>query len=312
MRNQQIGWTRQKVFHLMIGSSNTGCFIYFISALAATCKGWLCWLHVCGFILMAYPKILFLATFLLLLSFWIDLCHQANGEEDDDGENSTQQPLLENSKSKPDSSNVDSRRKCCSLQAIHVGNRQKIVILVIVLVFMLMIVSAVLIWIGLEKNPIDSLLVARAYEVLFSIMIFLLGGALGFYGLLLLFKMSKVRSEKASSEKWKVAGLAVVSVVCFTSSALVALLTDIPLFYHRHPKKINGGKTPLLLFLYYFLDSAVPSAFVLWVMRELPAPVAVDRRKVRTFFIYGGAATRHPHRSTASSSKNQASSASPI
>ncbi|XP_021301108.1 tobamovirus multiplication protein 1-like isoform X2 [Herrania umbratica] len=70
LRNQQVGWTRQKVLHLMIGSSNSGCVIYILCMVVATCQRWLCWFHVCGFVLMAFPKILFLAAFLLLLSFW--------------------------------------------------------------------------------------------------------------------------------------------------------------------------------------------------------------------------------------------------
>ncbi|XP_062107646.1 uncharacterized protein LOC133818644 isoform X2 [Humulus lupulus] len=56
----------------------------------------------------------------------------------------------------------------------------------------------------------------------------LLAGALACYGILLCLKMSKVRTERASSELWKVAGLVVVCVICFTSNAFVALLTDIP------------------------------------------------------------------------------------
>ncbi|KAF5208363.1 nucleolar-like protein [Thalictrum thalictroides] len=45
---------------------------------------------------------------------------------------------------------------------------------------------------------------------------------------LVFLKMSKIRAEKTSSEMWKVAGLAVLCVVCFTSSAVVALSTNIP------------------------------------------------------------------------------------
>lgn len=62
----------------------------------------------------------------------VDLCHQANDEEDDDDdeENNTQQALLENSKNKPGSSNVDGHRRCCGFPATHLGSRQKIVIVV--------------------------------------------------------------------------------------------------------------------------------------------------------------------------------------
>lgn len=34
----------------------------------------------------AVPQIVFLATFLLLLSFWVDLCHQSRMEEEDEEE----------------------------------------------------------------------------------------------------------------------------------------------------------------------------------------------------------------------------------
>ncbi|XP_034698683.1 uncharacterized protein LOC117924209 [Vitis riparia] len=162
-RSRQLGWTRQKVFHLMIGSSNVGYFLYFVLTLVATCKGWLCWSNSCGFVLMACPKILLLAAFLLLLSFWVDLCHQPDDEDDEDEESSSQEALLEKTLNLPSSSNKNSHRKCCSLRAIHIGSRQKIVILVIVLIFVLMVTFAVLIWIGMGKNLIDSSVVARVW-----------------------------------------------------------------------------------------------------------------------------------------------------
>ncbi|XP_019078243.1 tobamovirus multiplication protein 1 isoform X2 [Vitis vinifera] len=283
-RSRQLGWTRQKVFHLIIGSSNVGYFLYFVLTLVATCKGWLCWSNSCGFVLMACPKILLLAAFLLLLSFWVDLCHQPDDEDDEDEESSSQEALLEKTLNLPSSSNKNSHRKCCSLRAIHIGSRQKIVILV--------------------------------YVDLFSIAILLLGGALACYGLMLCLKMRKVRSERASSEMSKVAGLAVVSVICFTSSAFVALFTDIPMLYHWHPQPVNGVSTSLLLILYYFIGSSVPSAFVLWVMRELPPSITtviyVESRPV-TFISDSSESVNHPQRwSTATSSQNQISRASPI
>ncbi|XP_010241321.1 PREDICTED: tobamovirus multiplication protein 1 isoform X2 [Nelumbo nucifera] len=287
LRTQQLGWTREKVFHLMIGSAN-----------------------------LAFPSILFLAAFLLLLSFWVDLCHQANDEDEEDEDNSCRDALLERSKNEPGPSNMDGHRKCCPFPSIHIGSRQKFVIVVIVLVFVLMITFAVLIWIGMGKNPIDSSTLARVYIDIFSIAILLLGGALACYGLLLFLKMSRVRSEKASSEMWKVAGLAVVSVVCFTSSALVSLVTDIPVLYHWCQKYIDGVNTSLLVVLYYFIGSSVPSAFVLWVMREMPPPLAVDRQtqsRVVTFISNRSTATHHPqHWTTATSSQNQVTGVSPI
>ncbi|XP_069150561.1 tobamovirus multiplication protein 1 isoform X4 [Solanum lycopersicum] len=282
-RNTHNGWTRQKVFHLMIGSSN-----------------------------LAFPKILFLAAFLLLLSFWVDLCHQSNDEEDEDDVYSPREALLE--KNKPNS-NADSRRRCCSFRAVKVGSRQKVVVLVTLLVFLLMLVAAVLIWIGRGRNPIDSSVVARVYVDLFALAVLLLGVALACYGLVLFLKMSKVRSERASSEMWKVAGLAVVSVLCFTSSAAVAIFTDIPLLFNWHGQKINGVCTSLLMVLYYFIGSSIPSAFVLWVMRELPPPlVTFSQQESRTIaFINDSSATVQPQRWTAAASvQNQVSRASPI
>ncbi|CAL8138197.1 unnamed protein product [Prunus armeniaca] len=316
MRNRQSGWTRQKVLHLMIGSSNLGYFIYFTSTLVAACKKWFCWSNVCGFILMAYPKILFLAAFLLLLSFWVDLCHQANDDEEDDEDDSMQQALLENSKNKPNSSNKDGHRICCSFQSIHVGSHQKFVIAVVVLVLVLMMSFAVVIWIGVGKNPIDSSAVAQAYEDFLAFTVLLLGGALGCYGILLFCKLRKVRSEKASSEMWKVAGLAITSVICFTSSALVALLTNIPLYCQRSLKKTYGGKALVFLILYYFMGSLVPSTSVLWIVRELPPSIANHQReqsRTITFVSYAAVGTQRPRRwARVTSSTNQASRASPI
>ncbi|KAJ4975074.1 hypothetical protein NE237_000180 [Protea cynaroides] len=316
MRNNQLGWTRQKVFHLLLGISNLGFFIYFVSTIVATCKGWFCWSHTCAFVLMACPSILFLAAFLLLLSFWVDLCHQANDQDEEYEDSSFQEALLEKTQAKPGSSNRDSHRKCFPFQAIHVGSRQKFVILVIVLVFFFMMAFAVLIWIGMGKNPIDSSVVAQVYIDIFSVALLLLGGALACYGLVLFLKMSKVRSDKASTEMWKVSGLAGVSVVCFTSSTLVTFFSDIPVLYHWHPKSITSVKTPVLIILYYFIGSSVPSAFVLWVMREMPTPHIVGRKAqstIVTIFRDRPATMHHPQRwTTATSSQNQASKASPI
>ncbi|XP_060672870.1 uncharacterized protein LOC107416116 isoform X2 [Ziziphus jujuba] len=315
MRNREEGWTRQKVLHFMVGSSNLGYLIYFISALIATCQKWVCWSNVCGFILMAYPKILFLAAFLLFLSFWVDLCHQANDDEDDDTDNSIQQALLENSKNKPDLLNTDVHWSCCSFESLHVGIHQKFVIVVVILICALMITFGLVVWIGAGKNPIDSSLVAQVYEDFLAIAVILLGGALGCYGLMLILKLRKVRSEQASSEMWKVAGLAVTSVICFTPSALVALFTDIPLYYHWHLKKIYGVNSLVFLILYYFIGSLVPSAFVLWIMRELPPPISNQPKQARVItFVSHGTAETSPRQlwASATSSKNEALRSSPI
>ncbi|KAL2494543.1 hypothetical protein Fot_38300 [Forsythia ovata] len=310
-RNSHLGWTRQKVFHLMIGSSNLGYFFYFVLSLVAACKGWLCWSNSCGFIVMAFPKILFVAAFLLLLSFWVDLCHQSNDDDEDEGY-SPREALLEKRRA---DSNTNGCRRCFSFLAIRTGSRQKVVILVTIIVFAIMIACAVLIWIGMGKNPIDSEVVAQVYVDLFAVAVLLLGGALACYGLVLFLKMRKVRSERASSEMWKVAGLAIVSVVCFTSSALVTISTNIPLIYHWHQEEIDGVYTSLLLVLYYFIGSSVPSAFVLWMMRELPPLLVTNReQESRTItFIRDDLVTVHPQSWTsATSMSNQVSRASPI
>ncbi|KAJ0985953.1 hypothetical protein J5N97_004309 [Dioscorea zingiberensis] len=190
-RNQQLGWTRQKIFHLMIGSSNIGYLIYFITTLVATCEGWLCWSHGCGFILMACPQILFLAAFLLLLSFWVDLCHQPNDEDEEDDGQGYNETLLEKSKIKPGLHHADGQRRCCSFRTIHVGSRQKYVIMVIGLTFICVVAFTLLIWVGRGKNPIDSSVMARVYLDIFSAVVLLLGGALACYGILLFLKITE-------------------------------------------------------------------------------------------------------------------------
>ncbi|XP_022715581.1 uncharacterized protein LOC111274876 isoform X7 [Durio zibethinus] len=233
----------------------------------------------------------------------------ADDEEEEDVEQGFLEALLQNSLNRPRSSIADGYRICYPFRLIHIGSRQKVVILVTVLVFLFMMTFSVLIWIRMEDNPIDSSTVARVYVDLFAVAILLLGGALACYGLLLCQKMRNVRSERASSEIWKVAGLAIVSVLCFTSSAFVALFTDIPVLYHWHELHINGVYTSLLLILYYFIGSSVPSAFVLWVMRELP-PMSIanipGESTTITFITDSSAEVHHPQGwTTAASSQNQ-------
>ncbi|KAH1050233.1 hypothetical protein GLYMA_08G084000v4 [Glycine max] len=315
MRNAQLGWTRQKVFHVLIGSSNLGYVIYLALTLVAACKGWTCWSHSCGFVFMAFPKVLFFAAFLLLLSFWVDLCHQA--DDDDDYEGSfCDNPLLEKTSNESNLASIDSHRKCFPFWFARVGNRQKIVILVTLLVFIIVVAFAVVIWIGLGKNPIDSEVAARIYLYLSAIGMLLLGGALACYGILLCLKMSRVRAEKPSSEMWKVAGLTIVSVLCFTSSSCVELLTDIPMQYNWHLRRLNDVYSSLLLILYYFVGSSIPSALVLWVMRELPPEEAAsisEESSTIAFVADSSIAIHHPQRwTTATSMQNQTSRASPI
>ncbi|KAL5101408.1 hypothetical protein RYX36_005735 [Vicia faba] len=359
LRSQQNDWTRQKVLHIMIGTSNLGYCIYFTSTVFATCNGWYCWSSVCGFILMAAPKVMFLAAFLLLLSFWVDLCHQENEEELDDEdniENRSQQALLEGvMREQHGSAPKKFHHRCCSIQGIHIGSRQKYVIMVeridqrkfsllkirpitkilcireiedakflchvdliffflqiVVLIFAVMMAFAILICVGDVTNPIDPSIVARVYETFLAILILILAGGLGCYGFLLFFKLRKVRSENASSEMWKVISLAIISIICFSSTALVALNTDIPLFYHWHLKFIYGVKAFVFLILYYFIGSSLPSAYLLWIIRELPPPVTdsiqEEPQGTYTFISHTDETSSSSHPSswtTATSSKNQ-------
>ncbi|KAL6140431.1 hypothetical protein ACLB2K_058730 [Fragaria x ananassa] len=114
-----------------------------------------------GNIAAAYPKVLLLAAFLLVLSFWVDLCHQANDEEEEDDDSSIQHALLVNSQNKHHSSNTDGHRICCSFPSIHVGSHQKFAIAVVGFVLILMMSFSIMIWIGAGKNSIDSSVVAQ-------------------------------------------------------------------------------------------------------------------------------------------------------
>ncbi|XP_047943648.1 tobamovirus multiplication protein 1-like isoform X2 [Salvia hispanica] len=285
-RNTQLGWTRQ--------------------------KGWICWSYSCGFVIMAFPRILFIAAFLLLLSFWVDLCHHPIDEEEDDGYNPQEALLEKMSKTSPQ---TNGNRRCCSFRLAHIGSRQKIVIVVTVLLFAIMIASSVLIWIGVDSSPIESAIVAQVYVDLIAVVVLFLGGALACYGGVLFLKMKKVRSERASSEMQKVAGLAVVSVICFTSSASVAIGTQIPLFYDSDEGHMDAFRTSVLLVLYYFIGSSVPSAVVLFLMRELPPPLINNTRREESTtitFIHEDSTTAAQRQSWTRATQNQVSRASPI
>ncbi|KAK7276758.1 hypothetical protein RIF29_17904 [Crotalaria pallida] len=127
----------------------------------------------------ASPKVMFLAAFLLILSFWVDLCHQEEEEEEENVESRTQQALLEGIKSEYCSDPMNDCWRCCSIQGINIGSRQKYIV---VLIFVVTMSFAVLIWIGDGKNSINPSVVARVYETLLAVMILILAGLLGFYG----------------------------------------------------------------------------------------------------------------------------------
>ncbi|CAO2178251.1 unnamed protein product [Urochloa humidicola] len=310
--NQLQGWTRQKIFHFLIGLSNIVFLVYFVSTIIATCERWICWVHGCGFVLMASPQILLLASFLLLLSFWVDLCHQTNDEDEEDVR-SHHEPLLDRTKTKPGIRFVSIRQRCCP--GIHLGSRQKFVILVLVLSFIVMFAFAILIWVGRGENPIDSSLLKRVYLDVFSVVVLVLGGALACYGALLFSKMNKVRSETVSTEKWKVASLAAVSLICFSSSAVLALVTNVPVLLYWYSTDADIIYNAVSLFVYYFIGSSVPSGLVLWVMRDLPHRQVVERpteSRVVTLFRERPSTTQDPQWRAAVASSNKALKSSPI
>ncbi|KAG2600752.1 tobamovirus multiplication protein 1-like isoform X2 [Panicum virgatum] len=303
--NQLQGWTRQKVFHLMIGLSNIVFLLYFVSTIIATCQRWICWVHGCGFVLMASPQILLLASFLLLLSFWVDLCHQTNDEDEEDVR-SHREALLDRTKTKPGIHPVNIHQRCCP--GIQLGSRQKFVILVLILSFVVMFAFAILIWVGRGENPIDSSLLKRVYLDVFSVVVLVLGGALACYGALLFSKMSKVRSETVSNEKWKVASLAAVSLICFSSSAILALVTNVPVLLYWYSTDADIIYNAIILFVYYIIGSSVLSGFVLWIMRDLPHRQVVERpteSRVVTMFRERPSTTQDLQWRTAVTSSNK-------
>ncbi|KHN14045.1 hypothetical protein glysoja_038101 [Glycine soja] len=92
--------------------------------------------------------------------FGVDLCHQAYDDDDYEG-SFCDNPLLEKTSNESNLASIDSHRKCFPFRFGRVGNRQKIVILVTLLVFIIVVAFVVVIWIGLGKNPIDSEVAAQ-------------------------------------------------------------------------------------------------------------------------------------------------------
>ncbi|XP_024537139.1 tobamovirus multiplication protein 1 [Selaginella moellendorffii] len=277
-----LRWTRQKVFHCLIGVASLGYCLYFVLNVIAPCQGWYCWKHACGFIAMAVPQILFLATFLLLLSFWVDLCHQATDkeeEEDDEEETDGAQAQATVGKDPKVPVHTDKHRRCCHWWRSRIHGRQKFVIAVVMLIFMITLVCAILIWIGMGDNFIDSGTVAEIYSDMLAIVIFLSGGGLAGYGLALYTRMSRLRVGKTSAELQKVAGLAVVSVLCFSIRALFILLGVF---------KIRSRYTSVVFFLYSFIGEVIPCVVVLWVMRNNPSRLSStqSRRSVTSVSGY--------------------------
>uniref|UniRef100_A0A0D9V5P3 THH1/TOM1/TOM3 domain-containing protein n=1 Tax=Leersia perrieri TaxID=77586 RepID=A0A0D9V5P3_9ORYZ len=236
----------------------------------------------------------------------VDLCHQTNDEDEEDTR-SHHEALLDRTENKPGIRAVDVRRRCCP--GVQLGSRQKFVILVLLLSFVVTIAFAILIWIGRGENPINSSLLKRVYLDVFSVVVFVLGGALACYGAILFSKMSKVRSETGSSEKRKVASLAAVSLICFSSSAILALVTNVPVLVYWYSTDADIIINAVILFMYYFIGSSIPSGFVLWVMKDIPHRQIIERpthsTRVVTLFRERPPTTQDPQWRTAVTSSNK-------
>lgn len=76
------------------------------------------------------PFLIILMKRLFYFTFRVDLCHQADDEDEED-EGSFQEALLEKTFSKRNSLETDSHRNCFPLRFVHIGSRQRIVILVL-------------------------------------------------------------------------------------------------------------------------------------------------------------------------------------
>ncbi|XP_062086114.1 uncharacterized protein LOC133792216 [Humulus lupulus] len=96
---------------------------------------------------------------------------ESDDEHEEDEESSAKESLLEKTFNERNSLNADNHnhRRCLPFRLVHVRNRQKIVILATLLVIVIMLACAVIIWIGMGKNPIDSTVVARACTMHISI-----------------------------------------------------------------------------------------------------------------------------------------------
>ncbi|XP_073313151.1 uncharacterized protein [Primulina huaijiensis] len=126
LRNSHLGWTAQKVFHLLIGTSNFGYLLYFGLTPLAACKDWLFWPQSCGFIIMGMQVTTYKAVIWILNFYMVDLCHQTNDDEEDE-ECSSGEALLE----KISKTNYSASSCCnfCTFRFIEIGSRQKVVIL---------------------------------------------------------------------------------------------------------------------------------------------------------------------------------------
>ncbi|CAN1808554.1 hypothetical protein LINPERHAP1_LOCUS25407 [Linum perenne] len=310
-RNSRLGWTRQKVFHVLIGSSNIGYFVYFAASPIAYHYGWLSWSYSCGFILMTFSKILFLSTFLLLLSFWVDLCHQADDDDYEEEDFSFHEPFLEVPPQ-------GSHRVCFPFRSIHVGSRQRVVIQATAIAFVLTMTCAVLFWIDMSNGFTHSSLLAAVYEDIVDVAMLLLGGALACYGKMLLSPFCTIFQYDFSSYPFKILRVLRYRFPRDRDYISLTIMVSFQVRYNWQQLDGNGLLTSLLLTIYYFIGSCVPSAFLLWIMIELPHPLASNVREESSTITFirdseGRGVVQSPQRWTTSASlQNQVSRASPI
>jgi hypothetical protein len=175
----------------------------------------------------AAPQTLFLATFLLLLSFWLDLCNQANDNDDEDDEVDAEYAELPSSPNHLESGASKLYQSCFPWRRWRVRGRQRCVIVVVSVLFLLTVAFSLLFWYGMYDSPIDSVRLAQVHANFFALVTLLSGGGLAVYGLLLYTKMSRVKSGSTSADIRKVAGLAVASVVCFSLKAFLVVMSDL-------------------------------------------------------------------------------------
>ncbi|KAM0902917.1 hypothetical protein ACQ4PT_018981 [Festuca glaucescens] len=104
-------------------------------------------------------------------------------------------------------------------------------------------------------------------------------------------------------------------VICFSSSAILALVTNVPVLLYWYSTDADIINNAVILFLYYLIGSSVPSGFVLWVMRDMPQRPIIERptqSRVVTLFRDRPPTTQDPQWRTAVTSSNKALKSSPI
>eukprot|EP00897_Mesotaenium_endlicherianum_P002777 jgi/Mesen1/2527/ME000161S01580 len=269
----------------MVFASSLGHAGYFMLSAGAACRDWPCWNHA------------------------VDLCHQATDEEDEEEEEEAEAESNDSESGDDDEDDVspmrmelpplplqlqqqEEERGTCELLAINkqrrrrrrrrrrgcslcwrrmgIRRRQKVVVAIVVLICVLTAAFAVLIWVGVGNNPIDSYAVARVHADFFACVMLFLGGGLAIYGLLLFSKMSRLRSGKSSADLSKVAWLAVVCLVCFSARAFLVLAKNLPVDLGVTFADSFGNFLPSWYLFYYIIGEAIPSVVVLIILKDMP------------------------------------------